>query len=1343
MKLYKNIGKWLAASVLMLSTSCKDDTFDMFQDDGSDQFKVTLSIDLEGMSSQTRGDEDGKKKEEISGGSKIDMLIYAVYYENEDGDWEVAGQYGKLNDKGSEFTAFPGKHDPGRGQTILEITSFPVDINLTLKKGETYKVAFWAQSSETDAFVTEDLKKVQMKYKLMDIDPTKPDPIEDENAKELSKSLNNDEARDAFCRYIDINEEKEIGTTQRTIYLKRPLAQINVGTRGFDYETITRNAPEGKKYLYSKIRINRAARYLNVVTDEVYTSTIDSEEGTTEAFYTIDYDYNKFPAYWRTNTPSRPSYTRYDDEALLKSDKEILENNNIYEKEEFLKVHLYPHEGLSNEEKEATYTKEDDKGYYTYASMGNGIEGNDKLSEVFKYLSMCYVLTNSKEDSNDVINNIKMWIATDSLGTDEVEVFNLNNVPVQRNHRTNIVGSLLTAEAKVEIKVDQDFAGQKLNGAGEGKSVEIADGFYYDNDKKEFQISNLNGLLVFQSLVNGDLTVREQINEESLQPTVGGPYPYYPIDGEGDKTYYLKYKSYSKSQIKNADLFLKALNYGDTERANGYRIVEDTSNGGWPAMNNFSFYGCTVKLMADIDLEGIEWIPIGFDVASWDSSLAATYQPWKNINYGSVVDKNKNVTFTNRRVFAGKFDGNGHTIYNLKSKRFGSKVHESAIQEHSSGSNTNKTHYDCVQWFPQGFFGLVGGPDCEITNLRLQNVDIRGRNNVAGIVGNVSSPYGKTLIQNCIVDGGTIKAEPLYRGDEYGEFGRTTARGVYVAGIVGQYVGMPGTKDAIVDCEVRNVNIIGFRRMGGIVGGIADSEGDNMNKGVGENGIQLDIVIRNNTVSNTLILCDQFKPFADAHNWIGSKGVWQNGFGWGTGNGKDPNSDIFVGGLTKDNLGTYSSGSYSYENSTNFHGGGFDSYVTAINTKNSNSNVQFTVLSSISDGNNDKNHNFEGTKRTAIIDNVPLQYFPILSTWFTDEVTLNYNYYGNTNAKTRIDFEEDTNFWSKYSYSLSSPFNFPNSYDIQYDEGSGNAALYIESIKLNGNGDYNGGRSVITPVEVNNEGSCVAFVTARDRHQYVDILINANGALNNITEPVYKKPTEIQNVVFRGSPYAWAGMIVAPNENMSELVLDNVTIYDVYKTITLDGLKKHTYSVNDPTFDEHNQGYTDWWEYTYPTSKVDNRAGTVQESKADIELKVNNCNFRGFTEPGKGWAQITYTGTTFEQGAETKHSYADYPDDPVKQTEFKTCKVESPTTFDNCYFKAPFVIDLSNRGDNNKVEFINNCYASSAYKNAKINYDSTDDKYKDVQYIVVGTNIQQGITTITYLNGKKEKIENL
>ena len=207
------------------------------------------------------------------------------------------------------------------------------------------------------------------------------------------------------------------------------------------------------------------------------------------------------------------------------------------------------------------------------------------------------------------------------------------------------------------------------------------------------------------------------------------------------------------------------------------------------------------------------------------------------------------------------------------------------------------------------------------------------------------------------------------------------------------------------------------------------------------------------------------------------------------------------------------------------------------------------------------------------------------------------------------------------------------------------------------------------------------YVTARNRKQF-------NDKLSGLSTNAYKKPTIISNVVLRGAPnYAWAGLQIAPNENMSYVELDNVAIYDVHRTITLDETRTFWANANN------------------------------------VELKVNNSNLRGYTVPGEGWKGITYTKTTFEQGCTTGAE--------LKANEVMTCKVESKTTFDHCYFKAPYIINLAHTD----VTFTDSYATSTNQNNIKIDLTGKTG----CKFITIESS-SQGDPIVTYLDASGNEI---
>lgn len=1257
-----NIFTWFAASALLLTTACSDDTFAGLDNGASDEVTVTFNLAPEGLSAVSRSD-DGLEfvdydNDHISDGTKADMLIYAVYDEN---DQLLMGY-----SAGSRVPGF----DHGDGQTIIPVDKFPCTVNLILKKNAKYKIAFWAQSQKTAAFNTADLRKVEVIYNQVSSGPETVQTGNTSGSNPKSGTPNNDEFRDAFCRSIELTTGSN-NTLEQNVYLYRPFSQINVGTSGFDYEIITRDAI--KKYTYSKIRINRVARYLDVVNDKVLTSTTssDNDANTPEAFAVIDFDYAPIPAYYKYNSeypseapdqmPEYPSYSKWDwdyNNDAFQPKEQI--DKDTYNYEEFLKVHLdgrYENKGTEG------YTGDtDNDGYLDYANYN---DYPDALSETFKYLSMCYVLTASTKEDATVINNVKVWLATDADGSDEVEILNIDHVPAQRNWRTNIIGNLLTEQTTFDVKLDTDFAGE-FNGVGNDNwefSGPLAQGVYYDGKNDVIEISDAQGLLWFQQMVNGKMFVREDYptNNGIEGAKKGSNYIYY-----GDKEF-----KYSGIQKPSDPVMLKRIlraTHQEFNSSNG----QDADK--WPGNGNFHFNGkpqpdlglgkqATVKLVADIDLSGIDWIPIGFD-----GRILETV----NRDFKMGVGEN--------RGFYGIFDGNGHTIYNLSTKRFGAEIHQSY---HERTTNNDLRYVDNLQWFGRGLFGEIGG-SAVIENVTLYNVDIYGCHGVGGIVG---IAYGDdVVIRNCVVDGGSIIVTPLYRCDDIQTSGatrgqekqRTFARGVYLGGIVGYF---NTTAGKVIDCEVRNIYMRGYRRIGGLIGSLDLSKDNSETADAGtNNSVSKPDSIVNNRIYNTTIIASQFSTFGMRHEYT-SRDFYKTGFGWDPGQ-YDLYAQEFIGGDSKDFVNKNIAGSICYGNVA--AGLTFSEFTETLTDKN---------------------------VRVATLQGAPLKYMPILSSWFADDITLYSNYYGAPSAKKEIMTNSwnvpiwpvgyDTSIKSSKSKTYKFPMAVPADVEITWNPSSPNVGLYVESVTLTGNGL--GGRSVITPEQVSGEGSCTMLVTARDRAQYQGgPLVNEEGGLGYI-----QQPTTLKNLVLRGSPYAYTGLLISPNENMGNVTLDNVAIYDVYQTIALDS-------------------QTDWNIYEYDSSYgKQGQSGKMVE----IDLVVKNSNLRGYTVPGAGWRQVSYTGTTFEQGGATGHGNNEL-----------TYKVESPTSFTGCFFKAPYIIDLSvYDGDlteiQNNVTFEGCKGTATGFPNADIELTGKDG----LKFIYV-TRDEQGTPVVEYYRGANDKI---
>lgn len=213
-----------AAAGMLFATSCSNDELDAVQ--SGNEAQVTFSLGLEG----------GIATRAISDGKSADVLMYAVF--DEEGN---------------------------RINTIQKVSktgvTFPTTENITLAKGQTYKVAFWAQNSATSAYVLDDDMNLTIDY---------------------TNSANNDENRDAFFKTVEFTVT---GPTSIDVELKRPFAQINVGVTEDDWKAAVASGIEIEK---SKVTIKNAATSINLLTGEV-----DGEE-------TVEYGFDIIPAKFTT-----------------------------------------------------------------------------------------------------------------------------------------------------------------------------------------------------------------------------------------------------------------------------------------------------------------------------------------------------------------------------------------------------------------------------------------------------------------------------------------------------------------------------------------------------------------------------------------------------------------------------------------------------------------------------------------------------------------------------------------------------------------------------------------------------------------------------------------------------------------------------------------------------------------------------------------------------------------------------------------------------------------------------------------------------------------------------------
>ena len=382
--------KCLTASALLLVlgafTSCQSDMTEEvnggIQPNGSGRVMVSASVSIEGTSGGTRAEgydptQADPTQSYISAGYKIDRLIYALYKKDANGEFKL-----------------PVENDPtdvyGITRKTCEFSARkPIQINMIVDSLSTYRMVFWAQNSTCNAYDTEDLENISIGYEAL---------------------KNNDENRDAFTTYIEFRGD--VGEIDAE--LRRPFAQINVGTTGADYKSLIYDPnlkPDGITLTESRITVTGVANKYNALTGKATATDMNLE---------ADFDWAQLPAWIVSGKPTGDPSTSYEEDANPYVE---LPSEQASQKEEFLMVDL-------NGDKELLPYKME------YPTLNE--------TETFKYMSMCYVLVPSNAGTVKVNYNFRQNGANGSVPLAEKEI---NNVPVEANWRTNILHGLYTEYA--------------------------------------------------------------------------------------------------------------------------------------------------------------------------------------------------------------------------------------------------------------------------------------------------------------------------------------------------------------------------------------------------------------------------------------------------------------------------------------------------------------------------------------------------------------------------------------------------------------------------------------------------------------------------------------------------------------------------------------------------------------------------------------------------------------------------------------------------------------------------------------------------------------------------------
>ncbi|MCH5225431.1 MAG: hypothetical protein J1D77_05495 [Muribaculaceae bacterium] len=476
MKHKNHIFGWLSVPAFLLTVACSDNADMKVTDKNSFENKnrVILSLSTENGLAATRADESPFSH--ISDGTKANKLVYAVYRKNDKGEFEIVTDY--INESVN-------------GLNVIEETTFPLTLEFVMDVEDEFTVALWAQNNQCKAFDTKDLTKVKVDY---------------------SKVTNNYELADAFCNIAVV---KGSDTGVKEVKLRRPLAQINVGDAGWDYEAAAILKPNPRTYAKSSITMSGLAQFYNVL--EARTLTNDDLEDGEKAIYdgTVVFNMDYMPAF--NNLTKYDSNFDWEDLSYLPYSKGFgpkdQEGNALYDEEieEFLRLKL-------NDDDENFFRPY--IGYDSELTVKENFDNNVTDTEIYKYLSMCYVLVPVSKDQDGkvqggVINNVSFSVS-DANGSITKNIFTINNVPAQQNWRTNIISDkLFMGDQKFKLFIVPTYAGEFNNASGNNSGDSKND---WNNVEMDFKLDKDNNKVWFVKTVdeNGEELEYGDPNDEFL-----------------------------------------------------------------------------------------------------------------------------------------------------------------------------------------------------------------------------------------------------------------------------------------------------------------------------------------------------------------------------------------------------------------------------------------------------------------------------------------------------------------------------------------------------------------------------------------------------------------------------------------------------------------------------------------------------------------------------------------------------------------------------------------------------------------------------------------------------------
>ena len=350
-------------------------------------------------------------------------------------------------------------------------------------------------------------------------------------------------------------------------------------------------------------------------------------------------------------------------------------------------------------------------------------------SKNYYYLTLAYVLAGETEKTS--IHNATFQFLRDN-GT-SVSTLSINNLPIQRNYRTNVIGDLLTKSEQYTIKIDAEFEGAHIVGVWDGTTDE--DGVQPDTDNT-LKIYNGSELAWIAAEVDGGNTFAGQtvklMNDIDLANIA-----WNPIGTTGDVQGFKGVFDGNGKTISN--LFV------DLTKTPGQQSAGLFASANYATIKNFTIKNAVVKNMTTLSTSGSA-------VVLGSSQYGVTIS---NVNVqNAVVESNRLAA-----GIVGYFKG---TVENCSVDG----IELTAIPDDISGTYDNGDKVG-------GIVANVNGLGSSIKNNTVNDFTIRAYRDMGGIVGGNHAYVDGNKATNGII---TIDQKTNHYGDKDKNAGEIVGR---------------------------------------------------------------------------------------------------------------------------------------------------------------------------------------------------------------------------------------------------------------------------------------------------------------------------------------------------------------------------------------------------------------------------------------------------------------------------------------------------------------------------------------------------------------------------------------